>query len=649
MKAELKIQDIGGLSGQHSYTLESGKLNLIESSNAGGKTSVIRSLVGILSVPKNGIFDSITMNEAFRLGIKTDPRNPREGFVNIHAEKGVVELEYNGRQDQYIVNKSGEYVILPNLGDQRFLLTGILSNEARIIRQLKGLEDYEPDDFKWAVTLLSNAKGYDQVADALKNIKEDLEDKKLWISSSIDQKNLLSKQKIQLEEELVKLDQDLFELRPRFSGIEPLLEERSKISKGVDDLNVKIGDKLGELGKITKEKLEIPKKRIEKAEKEKKRILNELEKINIKDLEKDRRLKSPEYEKEIIKNREIRGEVDGLLNLFITAEASLHKKNQKKQLLCPLCENGKLNSNNIKIKINELRDKRDILNEEILKLTQLKFGLDRILENEKLKYDKLKEDLLVIKEDISNAIESMRGPERAIKSIQSTIDGYRKSIEEKKGLLKELTKKISKSDEQINKEYTDKEQERTNVSLEIGKILQQIGQISSIDLLGNIIEPDKGKIKCENLLILITKLLSYAEKKAEQERQEASKQFNSNIQILMNNLNFTDFKDVKLNNEYRLYIERLNPDTNDYVDQQPKTLSTSEKHAIALVLQIALKDTYMPNVPFFILDDILEDFDDDRMKKVIEYMNKKAKEEDIFIVMTKLVEEIGLPKIKYLK
>ena len=647
MKATLRIRDIGGLAGSHSYVLESGKLNVVESSNAGGKTSVVRALVSVLSVPKTGDFDANTLDEAFRLGIKTDPKNPREGFVNIHAEKAEVELELDDKQERYSVSKNGEYIVFPDMGDQRFLLTGLLSNDSRVTRQLHGLEDYEPDDFKWAVTLLSNAKGYDLVSQKLKNVREDLAEKRFMIRRTIKQIEALSKEKSQLENKSKKLDEELLELRPRFSGIEPLLEKRSGISKDIDDLTVKIGDKRGEIGRITKEQLEIPKQRIKKAEEKKQQIQEELANLKIDELEKARNLKGPEIESEVNRKRAERSDVDGLLNLFVTAESSLQQK-QLTQLICPLCEDGKLDKNRVKEKITELRNQRQKLNKKILELTRLKFGIERQLEDEKNRAERLKEELLAAEEDISNALESMREPERAIRSIESTIHGYEQGIGEKKSLLAELTKRISKSDEQVNKEYTEKESERSNTSLELGKVLQQIGQLSSVEIFGMVVEPHKAEVACEELLEVVTDLVSYTEKRAEQERQEAARQFNTNIQTLMKNLGFTDFRNVQLNKDYRLYVERLNPDTRDYVYQQPKTLSTSEKLAIALVLQLALKETYMNHVPFFILDDIIEAFDEDRTQKVIDYLVKKAQQEGLFIVITKLVEELGLPKVRYI-
>ena len=48
------------------------------------------------------------------------------------------------------------------------------------------------------------------------------------------------------------------------------------------------------------------------------------------------------------------------------------------------------------------------------------------------------------------------------------------------------------------------------------------------------------------------------------------------------------------------------------------------------------------------MDDVIEDFDEDRRKKVIDYLIQKARKEDWFVVTTKLVEEAGPPKIRYL-
>jgi DNA repair exonuclease SbcCD ATPase subunit len=88
-----------------------------------------------------------------------------------------------------------------------------------------------------------------------------------------------------------------------------------------------------------------------------------------------------------------------------------------------------------------------------------------------------------------------------------------------------------------------------------------------------------------------------------------------------------------------LYVERFDERSGEYVLQQVKTLSTSEKSAIALILQIALKQMYIPDLDFLILDDVLGNFDEDKKIKILDYLSNKAREEDWYIILTTLTDE----------
>ena len=69
-------------------------------------------------------------------------------------------------------------------------------------------------------------------------------------------------------------------------------------------------------------------------------------------------------------------------------------------------------------------------------------------------------------------------------------------------------------------------------------------------------------------------------------------------------------------------------------------------HSIALILQLSLKETYIPDVPFFLLDDVAEDFDPDRRNVIFNYLKDKAEENDWFVVVTKVREDVEKPTIK---
>ena len=645
MKATLLVNDVGGLRGAHKYEFESGKLNFIESANAVGKTSVVRALASVLSVPWKGYTHDNIKREAQKLGIKTDPTIPREGFVNIHADKASVELDLGERKDVYAVKKSGSAVSLPELGDQRFLLAGILSNDSRILRQLRGLDEREADDFIWAVNQLSSAERWERLAEFLTNKREDLEEKLFTIKKAIQQKDTLLKQESDLRKKVGSMDEELAKLRSRVGGLGPLLAKRDELSKKINALIVTIGETSGQKLELAK-RLELPRKQLKELEDKKARLERNLGNIRVDEIERDKRLKEPEIQGKLDKLTAERSEVDGLLNLFVTAESAYRQHKQAAHMTCPLCGEGELTYAKINAKLSEYRRKRDGLNTEIIALNEKKSDLEAQLAKAKEDAKELRGEISDLQTQITYKKRELEEPDLAVKSFEETISRAGKNRSSLEADLAELNKQISKSDEQVSKEYSGKEKARTDAHVELGGVLTQLGQLATVEVFGVVGEPSKMGTAGVQLLEQLKDVISYSETKAEEERQEAAKRFNDNVQNLMQKVGFTEFRNVRLNKDYRLYVERLDPKTKDYTSQQVKTLSTSEKLVIALILQIALKETYIPNVPFFVIDDVIEDFDEEKRPKVIGYLSQKAKEEDWFVVTTKLAEDAAAPKIR---
>jgi ABC-type lipoprotein export system ATPase subunit len=48
---------------------------------------------------------------------------------------------------------------------------------------------------------------------------------------------------------------------------------------------------------------------------------------------------------------------------------------------------------------------------------------------------------------------------------------------------------------------------------------------------------------------------------------------------------------------------------------------------------------YIPDLDFLILDDVLGNFDEDKKIKILDYLSKKADEEDWYIILTTLTDE----------
>ena len=92
---------------------------------------------------------------------------------------------------------------------------------------------------------------------------------------------------------------------------------------------------------------------------------------------------------------EDRGEVDGFLNLFVTAESTFRQHKQAGHVPCPLCEDGDLTYARITSKLSELRRKRDGLNTEIIALNEKRSELENQL-------SKAKEDAQELRAEIND-------------------------------------------------------------------------------------------------------------------------------------------------------------------------------------------------------------------------------------------------------
>jgi len=649
MKAILLLKNIGGLQ-EGNYIFESGKLNIIESANSAGKTSIVKALIGILSIPRNGVFEQRIFVEAQKLGIKTDPRNPYEGFVNVHADQGSVELEFDGKKERYVVKQSGDILSAPENGDERFLLAGVLSNNSRVLRQLRGLDELEPDDFKWAVEELSYAKRYSTESELLQTKKEDLVEKKVLIEKGLKQLGPLKQREVALEREIRILDSELSSLTNKFRESGKIAEDRDDSLKRINTLKKEILNKTREKENITRQQLAPKLKEIKDAQIQKSQLETSLEEtkqeiiaITHQDLRKE------EIEKEINKLMDQRSTVDGLLNLYVVAETSI-RKSEGDKVPCPLCEHGRIDYQSIVNNITRYRKQREELNARILQLSQEKQNIAIQLTRAENKAKELRERIAELTEKIWMIERQLKGPEEAVRAIDNLIADYNYKLEKEQRIYDELNRKISKADEEVNREYDEKSKKRSALLEELGAIRRDIDELSSVEVYGKVLQLESAMYVCEKMINILEDRIKYLERRAEEEREEATKRFNENISTLMRTLGFTEFRTIKLTGapSYRLYVERYDPEKREYKTQDVGTLSTSEKLAIALILQVALKETYMKKLPFLILDDVLEDFDPERCDQVIKYLKEKAKKEGWFIIATKLVTELGPPKIRCL-
>jgi DNA repair exonuclease SbcCD ATPase subunit len=115
--------------------------------------------------------------------------------------------------------------------------------------------------------------------------------------------------------------------------------------------------------------------------------------------------------------------------------------------------------------------------------------------------------------------------------------------------------------------------------------------------------------------------------------------FNRNINRAFRELELKGFENVFLDQNFGLQVVRENG-----VRQPIETLSASEKLTVSLILMLAAKDTFLPDFPFFILDELTLSYDPARFRHVVNYVKQRVP----YIIVTSLTSEgTGKPTVTY--
>ncbi|MCK4443863.1 MAG: hypothetical protein KAW09_04930 [Thermoplasmata archaeon] len=643
MKARIKIRDVGGLRGEHAYELSSGNVWLLRGSNSGGKSSFVRGLAAILSMPEDGDLGKFAEVEARTLGIKTEDRDPREGFVNLHSDVAEVSLSQNGKTSKYVVTQGGKFKELPVGGDPRFLLAGILSNESKILRQLKNVDSYsEPDDFKWAVNELSYASRYDEIEDTFSGKLDDVENRLVVSRRRLETFEILTSRKRELEDKEGDVRSELDGIKVKHKGLEKQFDKQEKLNEEISNLVDTTSTLEGSVSAVHRE-LEAARKKEEKMAKEINKKKKEMSRIQLDALRKDTDKKEREIEEQVSGLIEERASLDGILNLLVTASSGIGKTT-KTEVKCPLCEKGSFSPTSLKKRLGKIEKEKEDYNRRIADLNLEKRRMLQSLEKREDELSDLKGDLAQLYDDQNSTRDSIEARSSSISGDLDKIEKYKERIADAKRKMRDLSEELGPEHKEV-KDLLDKYQNEFEAVLkEVGEVNRGIEE-TSMELMGKVMKPGVAIEVLNDWKSYLEECIDYCRRRAEEQRQMAASEFNKNVESMMKTLGFKEFRTIMLDKNYRLYVERLDPKTKKYKAQQAKTLSTSEKLSIALILQIALKETYIPDVPFFIVDDIMEDLDDERKEVLMKYLADKAKEKDWCVLVTKLVDGLKKPEL----
>jgi len=636
MKAKVELQNVGGIRGRIAFELGRGKVNEVVAPNAMGKTSFVRGLSAVLSAPFR---DEFIINEAINLGIKGERGSKWEEIVNIYEDFAKISITLDGDVKEYIVHKDGTVKKAP-FGDERFLLAGLLTGECKTIRQLLTGDD----KFDWIVSKLSRANFYETFYRDVKEERETIESRKGEVERKIQEIAEKLKEKEELEKQRDTVSMSLEEIKKRLDiEKQKLLEKRKKLNVEINKLKEDVEIRKGELRRKEKEKEEL-----ERGIKKDKEIIKKLDKeiasIDIDKIRREVEKKRNEIDNKINELKNQRDEYRGSVNLFQDVLLEM-ERGKKEESLCPVCHKSKITIKEIKAAVGEYEEKVRNINSQITKLNiEKEKENQKIIEEERKKAERERR--------ASELVKSIKYKESNLKRINAEIPQIKADISKKSENINKMTEelkiletKTKDEDEALNNEIKQLEQTLNDISEKIGNIKGFVEEYKK-EKVGSVwVDPSVAEKMYSKWLTFLDVLMNYLREMIHEHRERARTRFNQQIKELMNILEFTEFDQVALTaDDYRLVVFRKG-----FVNQPIRTLSMSEKYAIATLLQITLKETYLPDIPFFVIDEVILSFDENRKRKIFADLNEQAKQNNWFVIVTRLSEDVNKILVKPLE
>lgn len=634
MKAILILENIGQKEGKETLTFNSGKLTLIKGKGATGKSRIIKSCALALSYP---ILSKALIDEAIKFGIIKDAKTEFSPLVNSNNKNAVIELSYDEISIRVDLSINGE-IMIDNPGNEEFLYSSVVMRTSRIQESIS----MGYSDFSWIVNELSLAKDYETIFKIVISYIEQIEKKKLEIKEKKTEKKEISTKLETLDINRKQILKEIENLEQEFNKIKlnpQLKEKRLAIKKDIKNFQADLDENEESKKKLENEINGIENninKNVDRVEKNRLKIISltqEKESLGEIKIEKIQNV-IIEIKDIIAQYREELGtlKINPILDLKINDE-----------ITCPFCHIGKLipekvqnEVEEIKKKINEVKTKIKKENEKINEMKKEINSKDKISDNEK--------EIQNLEDESFRLMKSSENFKDKKKANSSKINSCIKAIESHNKELKELKDELAIIEEEINidEEFQPILKKKGELDKSLGSIERQIKDLEDKMESSNIIKIFNIEVKIENTSKVISnlndifiKLKNHLDLQIDEQKGGAAKKFNENTDILIKELNFTEFKQVSIDlEENNLKVIR-----HDNTIQSINSLSASERGIIASLLQISAKETYLPEIPFLIGDDILMDIDPTRREVFFNYLKSLAQKNDWFIILTQITDE----------
>jgi len=577
---KLKMKNVGGITETTSIELKEG-LNVIRAPNATGKTSFTHA-IKLVSMDNQQL------------------RNHPE-FINDFTDKAIVEVDgkerviekkglspmsktdsffrLNGRQNIIFAMPENEFLNTVRMGEpiDKFLESFSDAQYFKELIEKDGVlrEVRDELDDKYGV-LNTEAKEAHSLIKNIKKEKDDLEKiRKVKVKVQTDLEDMKHKIKINKEEEgrLGQLTDDIEDLESEIEGTKGSMKSWHKDIKIIED---DIQSRNIEMEAFKKE---FPNQD---------NILQKME-DNIKKLETELQDEDGIYK--VVENLEseitsTENNIEG--NECLACGRPFTKKQQDQRL-------------------KELNKKKDELDKKIRKTENQLKELNEDKSNFK---ERRSNEFYNNKQEIDSLESQVRTNTDKIRDAKAVIEQNSKELNKKKE-AKELVK--GQIDPKIKKLIDDEEALSRQINAIIKNIKEYEGEYETVA------DSEKQVVVIKTRYEFLKRMESVIKEELANLKNIVKDDFNKKIMPIYNKLGFKDFKNIEIDSTFRIKVNRKGK------EQDINRLSTSEQVTLGVIVMLAGKEEYLPDYPFFILDEVTTAYDPVRFKKIIEYLANETK------------------------
>jgi len=259
------------------------------------------------------------------------------------------------------------------------------------------------------------------------------------------------------------------------------------------------------------------------------------------------------------------------------------------------------------------------------------------------RYNKRKQELDHLNEDIASIRGKLQELEEAIESAKDNIKRYESQIQVIKtqhpridARLNEIANEIpiKRSDFSKSEEAYKKFKERQEMKVAIDQKEANIKRAEE-----RIEEFKKQTLGVEDLegkYDFIQFVKNHLEIRKNQIVEEIRGTFNRQVIELYKRLGFRDFDNIEIGPDFRISVTRKKG--GKIIENFPlEALSTSERITIAIAFLLSAKNEYVQDFPFFVLDELITSYDPKRFDIVKDHLKRS---ED-YVVITELATDIS--------